>query len=73
MATADKRDSSAELEPPPAPPISAEWKYFVFLVSNVNNVCVVDNKTSVCKLCYVHVAYASRGNTTNIAVGIIKK
>ena len=48
MTTADAGDPSTELEPPPP-------KYFGFPMSYVDNVCVVDKKATVRKLCYVHV------------------
>ena len=36
-------------------------------MSYVDNVRVVDKKTTVCKICYVRVPYPATGNTTNMA------
>ena len=33
----------------------------------VNNVRIVDKKTTICKLYFVHVAYMSAGNRNNMA------
>lgn len=67
MATADAGDPSTELESPPLSLKSLVWKYFGFPVSYVDNVRVVDKKTTVCKLCYVRVPYSLTGSTTNMA------
>lgn len=67
MASADKGDAAPELEAAPASLKSPVWKYFAFPVSYVDNVCVVDKKTTVCKIRYVRVPYLATGNTTNMA------
>ncbi|XP_049900192.1 uncharacterized protein LOC126390105 isoform X1 [Epinephelus moara] len=58
---------TTELENPPASLRSPVWEYFAFPVSYVNNKRVVDRKTTVCRLCYTQIPYATSGNTTNMA------
>ena len=67
MATADTGDAAPELEAAPASLKSPVWKYFAFPVSYVDDVRVVDKKTTVCKLCYARVPHAATSNTTNMA------
>lgn len=65
MATAGVGDT--ELENPPASLKSPVWQHFAFPVSYINNERVVDQKTTVCRLCYTRVPYATSGNTSNMA------